>query len=135
MNLEKIVLDSWAVMAWIQAEPAGPMVRDLIKKADGTHLKLFMSSVNLGEVLYLVGRNRGEQAAWDLHHQIRACPIQVVSASDTLVYKAASLKMVHGVGYIDAFGLATALLHEAKFATGDPELKHFSPVPIFWLGE
>lgn len=148
---EKIVLDSWAIMAWVKGEPAGALVIDLIETADGTqklpshlqrllggapkHIKLLISMMNLGEVFYLAGQRKGEEFANELLDHIRVGPIQVVSVSDALVHKAAWLTLKHRVGYADAFGLATALIEDAKFATGDPELKKFREAPILWLGE
>ena len=32
---ERIVLDSWAILAWLQGESAGAIVRDLLGWADG----------------------------------------------------------------------------------------------------
>jgi len=83
----RLSLDSWAILAWLQGEPAGEVVRDLIawsqgdegageriKKELGGDLerpRLFVNLVNLGEVFYLLGRRRGEREARETVEEIR----------------------------------------------------------------
>jgi hypothetical protein len=57
------VLDSFAVLAYLQAEPAGPKVKDLLIKAREKHALAFLSIINLGEIIYTVGRRLGDEAA------------------------------------------------------------------------
>ena len=92
----------------MQGEPAGEVVWDLIawsqgdgaagarvKRRLGRELKrpkLFVNLVNLGEVFYLLGRRRGEREARETIEEIRAF-VEVVPASEQLVFEAASLKI------------------------------------------
>jgi len=43
------VLDSFALLAYFQAEPGGPFVRDLIQATNNQAATLFVSLMNVGE--------------------------------------------------------------------------------------
>lgn len=144
----RIVLDSWAILAWLQGEPAGEVVRDLVAWAEGEAKatprlqerlgripKKPKLLVNLGEVFYLLGRRRGEPKAGETVREIMAGPIEVVPASEEIVFAAALLKIQHPIAYADGFALATAESLGAALLTGDPELKGLAEAPILWIAE
>ena len=127
--LEAIVLDAWAVLAWLQGEPAGKKVRDLVAWAEGDpkarkrslqvfgeqmgesveSIRLMMSVINLGEVFYIVGRAAGGiREAQDVVNEVQQAPIEIISASNTLVFQAAAVKVHRTISYADAFAVATA---------------------------
>lgn len=148
--IKRIVLDSWAVLAWLQGEASGEIVRDLVAFAEGKHdltkkiqshlkenisqLKLFVNVINLGEVFYLIGRRIGKQQAEEVIDKIKAGPIEIIPANELIVFQAASIKMNHAIAYADAFAVATAVHHQSSLATGDPELKRIPGVSVLWLG-
>ncbi len=52
--MSALVLDAWAIMAWLKGQqPAAARVRLLLEAADSRERKLLMNIVNLGEVFYL----------------------------------------------------------------------------------
>ena len=53
---KSIVLDSWAVIAYLEGEPSAKRVADHIADAHEEHIPLFMSVVNAGEVWYIIAR-------------------------------------------------------------------------------
>lgn len=117
------VLDAWAVLAFLQGEePAASRVRQLLEQAHAQTVTLFLSIINLGEVVYRVGKVQGEAEASETLAQIRRLPITVVPASDDAVWAAVRYKMHHAISYADAFALTTAESLGATLATGDPEL-------------
>lgn len=116
-------LDAWALLAYLQGEePAAGQVLERLKQALQSGIPLLISIINLGEVIYRVGKVRGEKEAWETLDQIRRLPLKVLSATDEIVWMAVGLKMQHPISYADAFAAATALHHNAVLLTGDPEL-------------
>ncbi len=145
----RLVLDAWAVLAWLQGEPSGAVVRDLVDWVEGDEAagrrarrtlrlrrrpNVFINIVNLGEVFYTLGRRRGEREARETLDEIRASSIEILPAPDSLVLRAASIKLKYPVAYADAFAAATALLKGASLVTGDPDLRALSDPPILWIG-
>jgi predicted nucleic acid-binding protein len=126
------VLDAWAVLAFLQGEePAASRIRSLLHEARSQKVELFLSIINLGEVVYRVGKVRGETEAAETLAQIRRLPITIVPASDDAVWAAVRYKMRYAISYADAFAVATAEALGATLATGDPELVQLTTeVPI-----
>jgi len=54
----RVVLDSYAVLAYLEAEPEADMVTVALDQGDA-----WMTLVNLGEVLYIIERKRGKASA------------------------------------------------------------------------
>ena len=148
---ERIVLDSWAILAWLQGELAGAIVRDLLKWAEGDEAageggrerlggesrrpKLLISLINLGEIFYILGRRRGEQEALATIEEIKASEIDVVPVTERLVFEAAQLKIKYPIAYADSFALAVTRASGGSLVTGDPELRNAKEVPILWIGK
>jgi len=119
----RFALDAWAILAFLQGEePAAARVKQLLEDAEQGHVELFVSIINLGEVVYRIGKIRGEDEDLDTLAAIHHLPATVVSATDEAVLAAARLKMRHAISYADAFALAVAVDHASILITGDPEL-------------
>jgi predicted nucleic acid-binding protein len=111
-----LVLDSWAVLRWLEGvEPAAGRVDAAI--ADDAA----MSWINLGEVFYVLWRASGEVPARDVVSDIRSL-VALDEATSERVLAAARLKAEFPMALGDAFAAATAVAHDALLLTGDPEL-------------
>ena len=80
-------------------------------------------AVNVGEVYYIVARERNVQTAEDLRDYLLGLEWDVIPASNELVWAAARLKAQFPISYADAFALACAEEHDADLITDDPELR------------
>jgi len=119
----RFVLDTWAIVALLQGEePAASRVKQLLAEADKGSAALFMSVMNLGEVMYCIGKVKGEREAEDTLEQIRHLPMTIVPATEEAVLAAARFKIRHAVSYADAFAVMTAQRSNGILVTGDPEL-------------
>lgn len=119
----RCVLDAWAVLAFLQKEePAAARVKQLLEEAEAGSVDLAISIINLGEVIYRVGKVKGERAAQETLTELRRLALMVVPASDAAVWAAVRFKTRHTISYADAFAAATAEALDAVLVTGDPEL-------------
>jgi ribonuclease VapC len=48
--MQSVVLDSFAILAWLQDEPCAEQVEDSLTKASLGQAQVLVSSINLGEV-------------------------------------------------------------------------------------
>lgn len=130
------VLDSWALMALFNDEPAADEVEKLLAKAeDGTH-RLFMCVINWGEIYYSVRRGVSPEAAEQKAREIASMPIEIVSveADLQLARQAAIYKAGGGLAYADCFAAALAKLRNAELVTGDREFELLKDaLKIHWL--
>jgi predicted nucleic acid-binding protein len=119
----RFVLDAWAMLALLQGEePAAARVKALLAAAELGEVELSMSIINLGKVVYRIGKSQGEEAAWETLDQIRRLSLAVIPASEEAVWAAVRFKIPFAISYADAFAAAAAAELKATLVTGDPEL-------------
>jgi ribonuclease VapC len=128
------VLDSWALIALFEDEPAAEAVETLLHQAMQEKHRLFLSVVNWGEVYYNTMREVSQEAADQLAHKIASLPIELVNADLPLTKQAAIYKATKKMSYADAFAAALARIKNAELVTGDPEFKQVEKeIKIGWL--
>ncbi len=131
------VLDSWALMAFFEDEPAAAEVEKLLHQAAEDKHKLFLSVVNWGEIFYSTMRAVSQQAAEEKAREIASLPIEIVGLGEdlSLTRQAAIYKATRKMSYADCFAAALAKSKNAELVTGDPEFKELeTEIKIGWLG-
>ena len=128
------VLDSWALLCYLEQEPGFEKMIDLFEKAVESSKPLLMCIVNWGEVYYQIVRRFGDQKAQEIEQLIQTFPITLVEANKELTREAARIKATKRMAYADCFAAALAVQHNAILLTGDPEFKVFeNEIRITWL--
>ena len=129
------VLDSWALIALFNEEPAAEEVEKLLHGATSGRHTLLMHVINWGEIYYTTMRRGGESAAKSIASDIAQMPISIVQSVDfDLVRQAAVFKSSKRLSYADCFAAALAKLRRAEFVTGDPQFKAMeTELKIGWL--
>ena len=130
------VLDSWALIAFFEDEPAAETVEKLLTQASAEKHKLLLSVVNWGEIYYSTMRAISHEAAEQKAQEIATLPIDIVGVGDdlTLARQAAIFKATHKMSYADCFAAALAKTKNAELITGDPEFKGVEKeIKINWL--
>ena len=117
------VLDSFAVLAYLAAEAGMPRVREVLSEASAGRCGVYLSLINLGEVAYIVERERGLARAQETLGLIDQLPIQILPASREVVLAAAHVKAEYPMAYADTFAVAAAQTLDAVILTGDPEFE------------
>jgi ribonuclease VapC len=128
------VLDSFALIAFLNRESGFEKVRALLRDAKASDEPLLMNEINIGEVYYLTARERSRDKAEEILLRLETLPIQRVSNSFPHILEAARIKAQYPISYADAFAVATAQREQARIVTGDPEFRTVEHlVPIQWL--
>ena len=130
------VLDSFALLAYLEGETGGPRVKELLAAAEGGTKSVYFSLINLGEVLYITERENGLSVAQRTLAAIDQLPLQIVPASQATVLAAAHIKAHYPLSYADAFAVVAALDHGGTLVTGDPEFRSVEKVGLVkveWL--
>lgn len=130
----RFALDSFALLAFLEGETGIARVKEIFKDAEKGRCLVYLSWINLGEVLYITEREQGQQKARETLGYIQALPIQIIEVSPKFVIQAAHIKAGHRMSYADAFAVVAALEHGATILTGDPEFKSVETIiPVEWL--
>jgi len=128
------VLDSWAVIAYLEDEPSGEQIEDLIATAHEEQIPIYMNVINLGEVWYTFAREISEEEADVSVKTLRDLRIQFEDANWELTQEAARFKSKNKMSYTDAFAAALAKVKKADLITGDNEFKPLDgEIKISWV--
>lgn len=134
MKNHRYVLDSYALLAYFQAESGGETVRSILKNAIAGSSAAFLSIISLGEIYYIIARKRGDEKASEITDLIPRLPVEIVEATKERVLAAARVKAKYPLSYADAFVVAAATELAATIVSGDPEFKQTeSQAPVLWL--
>jgi ribonuclease VapC len=128
------VLDSFALLAYLQDEPVASRIEKLLENAGKEKCLLLFSLINLGELLYIIERRGGVAKAQDALALIRQLPIEIVPVEEQMVFAAAHIKANYPLSYADAFAVVVAMEKNASIITGDPEFQSVEAlIRIEWL--
>lgn len=134
---DRLVLDSQAVLAYLQNEPGAARVRDVL-----TNGEPWMTLVNLGEVIYVLEREQGREVADAVYRQLLTddrLPSDVsilwVPVDAELVRRVASIKARGGLSYADCFAAAAAERLHCPILTADREFMSVEQfgIAVEWL--
>ena len=129
-----IVLDSWAVISYLEGEPAAQKVADLIADAHEEQMPLLMSVVNAGEVWYIIARETSETDDNASIRQLHRLGVEFIDADLELAKAAGFFKSRNRMSFADCFAAALARQRKAQLATGEPEFKQIeNEISIEWL--
>jgi len=128
------VLDSWALLCYLEKEPGFEKIIELFEKAMESSKPLLMCVVNWGEVYYQVARRFGDSKAQEIERLIQTLPITIAEADKDLTREAARVKAIKRMAFADCFAVALARLRKAELYTGDPEFKAVEKdIKVVWL--
>ncbi|MGB9885710.1 MAG: type II toxin-antitoxin system VapC family toxin [Moorellales bacterium] len=129
---EAYVLDAYSLLAFLEAEPGGEKVRDLLDRPGN---RFYISAVNLGEAYYILWRERGKESADLVLTEFRqAAQLTVAEATWERAKSAAEFKARGGISYAECFAAALAVEKGAPLVTGDREFRRVADrVQILWI--
>jgi len=131
-----VVLDSWAVIAYLEDEEPAARVADIIADSHEQQIPLLMTVVNAAEVWYIVARQTSAADADSSIKQLRDIGIQFIDADWGLAKEAGYFKSKNKMSLADAFAAALAKQRKGHLVTGDSEFKQIEKeVAINWLTE
>jgi ribonuclease VapC len=129
-----LVLDSWSVIAYLEDEPAGQQIAQLISSAHADDVPVMMTVVNVGEVWYIIAREISEEDADSSIKQLHDLRIQFIEADWELTLAAARIKAHHKMSYADCYAAALAKHKKADLVTGDKEFKSVEDqIAVLWV--
>ena len=134
MAVSTKVVDSWAMLAWVQLEPAAPLVRQCLLDADSGKVELLMSWFNVAETFYILAKRTSFAIAEEFLSRLPSLPIRIVLPNQDGIMAAARIKAVHPLAFGDAFAIALAQAENASVITGDDEIRRCGVVKVDWIG-
>ena len=136
-SLNSFVLDSFALIGYLENETFSARVEKLLKQARQGEIRIYLHAIHLGEVYYITLREQGKNLADLAYARIKAFPLQYIDIiNEELLLTSARLKANYPISYADAFAASLAIIHHSYLLTGDPEFKKLEKkenISIKWL--
>lgn len=128
------ILDSYALLAYLGGETGAKVIEGFFYQANKKEVLLFLSLINLGEILYITERARDLTSAQSALAFIEQLPLKVLPINKQMVLSAAHIKANFPLSYTDAFVVASALSYQGSILTGDPEFQTVADLAeIHWI--
>lgn len=132
--MKRYVLDSYALIAYFEAEEGAEIVAGIFKDALADKAEVFLCVVNWGEMYYIALREDGDDKAELYRSTLVKYPITITEANKESTLQAARYKSFHKMSYADAYVTELAKLRKAELVTGDKEFKPLEKeITIQWI--
>jgi predicted nucleic acid-binding protein len=119
------VLDTSALLALRADEPGANRVATLLQQATRRQCRVLVSFMTRMEVLYLIWRDEGEQAAREALRLLDSFAMEWINCEPQILDASAYVKSQGGLSVADSWIAATAFKHDATLIHKDPEFTKF----------
>ena len=126
--INKFILDTSAFLALRSDESGADRVEGLIAQAKRSRCQLLASFMSRMEILYIVWRAEGEEAARHALRLLDSFAVQWVSCEPNILEVASRIKAAGGLSVADSWIGATAIIHGATLVHKDPEFEPFKEI-------
>ena len=128
------ILDAHALMLYLEKEPGHEKVASLFVSAVDKDERLLMTSVNYGEIYYIILRECGQEKINEIESIIRTLPIEIIDVDIHLAREASRFKVAKKISYADCFAAALSKIRKGELITGDKEFKIIDhEIKILWI--
>jgi uncharacterized protein len=120
---EAVVLDTSAVLAYVDDEDGAEVVADFLRSAQRQDLALHASFVTLTEIRYITMQEKGESSADYLVGLVKSWPLLWVYPDERQCLLGARYKAAYGISLADSFVAAATHFLDAVLVHKDPEFE------------
>ena len=134
--MAKMVLDSWALLAFFEDAPAAEVVETILLDGESGKHHLFLCAPDWCEIYASIMSRVSQQVAEEKTRQIGELPVELVGVGDDLavVRQAAIYRATHRLASACAFAGALAKTRKATLVTGDQAFRALEDqFKIQWL--
>jgi predicted nucleic acid-binding protein len=126
--INKFVLDTSAFLALRGDESGADRIEVLLAQAKRSRCQLLASFMSRMEVLYIVWREEGEEAARHALRLLDSFAVQWISCEPNILEVASRIKANSGLSVADSWIGATAIARGATLLHKDPEFESFKEI-------
>jgi predicted nucleic acid-binding protein len=131
---ERLVLDSFALVALLHKEPGWQRVQAALYEQEKARTRALLNWINWGEFFYIIKRRVGAAKAEEALRLLEQLPLELVPVDQALVRTAAEIKSAYSISYADAFCVATVQRVNGVVLTNDQEFRAVEQlITIRWL--
>jgi ribonuclease VapC len=122
------LLDTSALLALRGDEPGADRVETLLSQAKKKQCRLMTSFMSRMEVLYIVWREEGEEAARNALRLMDSFAVEWIMCEPNILETAARIKSLGKLSVADSWIGATAIIYNATLVHKGPEFEPFKEI-------
>lgn len=127
-NGETYILDTSAILTFIEDEDGSDVVNELLIKAEKGKLRIWLAFVSITEVFYITLQERDETEALRRIGLIQSLAVQVKESNEDINLKAGHFKAHNRISLADAYIAAVCVLNNWILVHKDPEFEKLVPM-------
>jgi uncharacterized protein len=132
--MRRYALDANAIIIYFEGRNGAEKVQKILDSCANREAEIYMSVINVAEVLSVLWKKYGEANARRGVQLIVSSPISVLDASLPVSLDAAEIRAKVHTGLGDSFAAVTAISKRAVLVTADPEFRRFNDrFKVLWL--
>lgn len=120
---ETYVLDTSALLAFIEEEQGADIVQGLLERAEAEEITILVSFISFMEVCYITLQERDESEAQERLRLMKGLPIFCVESTEALGVVASRFKAGYRISVADAWIAALAKDRNAILVHKDPQFE------------
>lgn len=124
------MLDTSAILAYIEEEAGSNTVEDLLIRATKGEILITIAFITLTEIFYITLQEQSEKEARQRIELIRSLSVKIEESHDELNMTAGRLKANHRISLADSYIAAVSQLRDAVLVHKDPEFEKVAPAII-----
>ena len=131
--MKDYVLDANAVLRYLGVSQGhgADKVLALLRRAEHGQVRIHMSVINLGEVVYVLLKHLNELKVRDYVEKLQHV-VTMVEADALQAFRAAEMKHRYKIGYADSFAATLAVRLKATLVSADPAFEKLG-TSLKWL--
>lgn len=126
-NRKRYVLDTSAILAYIEEEAGSDTVENLLIRATTGEIDVYIAFITLTEIFYITLQEQGEKEARQRIELVRSLPVKIDESHDELNMAAGRLKARQRISLADSYIAAVSQLRDAILVHKDPEFEKVAP--------
>jgi predicted nucleic acid-binding protein len=126
-NKHVYILDTSALLAYIEDEDGAEYADALLIKAERNEITIYIAFISLTEVMYITLQEKDECAAQERVDLIKSLSCTIEESNENLNFAAARLKAKNRISLADAYIAALCQEQNGILVHKDPEFEKLSP--------
>jgi len=122
------VLDTSAILAYIEDENGAEDVEELLIKAENKEISVYVPFASLAEVFYITMEEKSEEEAFKRVRLIQSLAVEIIESSESVTLTAGKLKATNRISFADAYVAAVSKELNAVLVHKDPEFENVKPL-------
>ena len=125
-NKDIFVLDTSALLTFIEDENGSEYIENLLLGAEREEEVIYVSFISLAEVFYIIIQEKSESEALRRIKLIQSLAVKVIESNESLNLRAGKLKATNRISLADAFIAALCQEINGTLVHKDPEFENLT---------